>query len=98
MIKYSYTIHYSNKFKKSLKKVLKQGKNLDKLLDVVDKLANKEELEPRYKNHKLINDKYYKNCGECHIEPDWLLIYQYEEDKLILLLVNTGSHSDVLNN
>ena len=97
MTKYSYTVHYSNKFKKSLKKVLKQGKNLDKLLDIVDKLANKEELEPRYNNHQLINDKYYKNCGECHIEPDWLLVYQYNEDKLILLLVNTGSHSEIFN-
>ena len=97
MTKYCYTVHYSNKFKKSLKKVLKQGKSLDKLLDIVDKLANKEELEPRYKNHRLIDDKYYKNCGECHIEPDWLLVYQYNEDELILLLVNTGSHSEVLN-
>lgn len=97
MTKYSYTVYYSNKFKKSLKKVLKQGKDLNKLLDVVDKLANKEELEPRYKNHKLMNDKYYKNCGECHIEPDWLLVYQYDEDKLIILLVNTGSHSEILN-
>ena len=46
MIKYSYIVHYSNKFKKSLKRVLKQGKSLDKLLDIVDKLANKQELEP----------------------------------------------------
>lgn len=97
MTKYSYTVHYSNKFKKSLKSALKQGKDIDKLLDIVDKLANKEELEPKYRNHKLVNDKYYKNCGECHIEPDWLLVYQYNENELILLLVNTGSHSEVLN-
>ena len=63
----------------------------------MDKLANKEELEPRYRNHRLIDDKYYKNCGECHIEPDWLLVYQYSDEKLILLLVNTGSHSEVLS-
>ena len=43
----------------------------------------------------LKDDKYYKNCGECHIEPDWLLVYQYYEDELILVLVNTGSHSDL---
>lgn len=97
MTKYSYTVYYSSKFKKSLKKVLKQGKNVDKLLDVVDKLANKEELDLKHKNHRLIDDKYYKNCGECHIEPDWLLVYRYDENKLILLLVNTGSHSEVLN-
>lgn len=43
----------------------------------------------------LTNSKYYKNCGECHIEPDWLLIYKYSNDELILLLVATGSHSEL---
>lgn len=96
MTNYKYRVNYSSKFKKNLKKILKQGKDINKLLDVVDKLANKEELEPRYRNHRLIDDKYYKNCGELHIEPDWLLVYQYSDD-VILLLVNTGSHSEVLN-
>ena len=95
MTSYEYNVQYSNKFKKSLKKVTKQGKNIDKLLDVVDKLAIKEELEPKYKDHQLVNDKMYKNCRECHIEPDWLLVYRYNENELILLLVNTGSHSEV---
>ena len=95
MISYKYNVQYSNKFKKSLKKVTKQGKNIDKLLDVVDKLAIKEELDPKYKDHQLVNDKMYKNCRECHIEPDWLLVYRYNENELILLLVNTGSHSEV---
>ncbi len=65
------------------------------MLDVVDKLACGKKLELKYKNHNLINDKYYKNCGECHIDPDWLLVYQYNNDKLILILVNTGSHSEL---
>ena len=95
MIKYKYKVFYSKKFKKNLKKMLKQGKNIEKLLDVVDKLALKEELNEKYKNHMLKDDKYYKNCSECHIEPDWLLVYQYYEDELILVLVNTGSHSDL---
>ncbi len=95
MIKYKYKVFYSKKFKKNLKKMLKQGKNIEKLLDVVDKLALKEELNEKYKNHMLKDDKYYKNCGECHIEPDWLLVYQYYEGELILVLVNTGSHSDL---
>ena len=82
-------------FKKSYKKLIKQQKNLEKLKEVVIKLANKEELEPKYHNHSLINNKYFKNCSECHIEPDWLLIYRYEEDELILLLIDTGSHSEV---
>ncbi len=95
MIDYKYKVFYSKKFKKNLKKMLKQGKNIEKLLDVVDKLALKEELNEKYKNHMLKDDKYYQNCGECHIEPDWLLIYQYYESDLILVLVNTGSHSDL---
>lgn len=95
MISYKYDVQYSAQFKKSLKKIIKQGKDIDKLLDVVDKLANKEELEARFKNHKLIKDKYYVDCYECHIEPDWLLVYKYNENELILLLVNTGSHSEV---
>ena len=90
-----YDVKYTSTFKKTLKKVAKQGKDIDKLFKIVEKLANKEELEPKYKNHNLIDDKYYKNCCECHIEPDWLLIYQYNEKELILLLVNTGSHSNL---
>ena len=55
--------------------MLKQGKDIKKIKEVVDKLANKEELNTRFRNHHLINDKYYKDCLECHIEPDWLLVY-----------------------
>ena len=90
-----YEIKYSNIFKKSLKKVVKQGKDIDKLFMIIEKLANKKELEPKYRYYNLINDKYYKNCGECHIESDWLLIYQYGAEELILLLVDTGSHSNL---
>ena len=97
MNSYKYNVFYSSKFKRDLKKVESQGKNVTKLFDVVDKLAIKEKLEPKYKNHILKNSKRYKNCFECHIEPDWLLVYQYLDDKLVLLLVNTGSHSEVFN-
>ncbi len=97
MTKYKYEVVYSNRFKKNLKKALKQGKDLNKLQVVVDKLAFREELEPKYKNHNLINDKYYTDCKECHIEPDWLLVYKYDNNELILLLINTGSHSEVFN-
>lgn len=90
-----YDVKYTSTFKKSLKKVAKQGKDIDKLFKIVEKLANKDELDAKYKNHNLIDDKYYKKCGECHIEPDWLLIYQYNNNELILLLVNTGSHSNL---
>lgn len=90
-------IDYTNKFKKQLKKISKQGKNVDELFYVVEKLANYESLEPKYRNHNLINDKIYKDCSECHINPDWLLVYKYIDNKLILLLVANGSHSEIFN-
>lgn len=93
----SYKVKYSKEFKKSLKKVIKQGKDIDKLLDVVNLLSKKEDMDPKYRDHALLNDKRFKNCRDCHIEPDWLLIYKYLDDEIILLLVNTGSHSEVLN-
>lgn len=90
-----YKVKYTSSFKKSLKKILKQGKDYNKLKAVITKLANKEELEEKYRNHQLSNDKDYVNCKECHVEPDWLLIYKYQEETLILLLVDTGSHSEL---
>lgn len=80
---------------KIIKKIKKQNKVLDELLDIIDKLSIKEELDPKYSNHKLIDNKYYKDCFECHIKPDWLLVYQYIDDKLLLLIINTGSHSEI---
>ena len=62
---------------------------------IITKLANLEELEPKYRNHHLINDKIYKDCNECHLKPDWLLVYKYIDDKLVLLLFATGTHSDL---
>ena len=75
MTKYKYEVIFSAKFKKSLRKIIKQGKDINKLEPIILNLANKEKLEAKYKNHNLTNDKYYQNCSECHIEPDWLLIY-----------------------
>ena len=92
-----YGIITSNKFNKQLKKIIKQGKKIEKLSIVVKKLANGETLEPKYKDHALNDTKYYKNCRECHIEPDWLLVYKYNNDKIILYLVETGSHLDLFN-
>ena len=76
---------------------LRQNKDINKLIEVLEILANGEELDPKYKNHKLINDKIFKDCNECHISPDWLLIYKYKDNELILLLFATGSHSDLFN-
>ena len=60
-------------------------------------LANKEPLDMKYKDHQLIDDKTYKNCRECHITTDWLLIYKYEDEILVLVLFATGRHSELLN-
>lgn len=90
-----YQIKFTSSFKKSLKKVLKQGKEFKKIKTIIVKLANKEELEIKYKNYELNDNKIFKNCKECHVEPDWLLVYKYYENDLILLLVETGSHSEI---
>ena len=92
-----YELKDLTKFKKQLKKAVKQGRDINKLINVLKFLANGEKLESKYKDHALINDKYFKDCRECHIEPDWLLVYHYENDTLILILVSTGSHSEVLD-
>ena len=90
-----YEVVFSTNFKRQYKRIKKQSKNMDKLFEVIDKLAKGKVLSFKHKDHSLINDKYYKDCRECHIEPDWLLIYQYQEERLILLLLATGSHSEL---
>ena len=65
--------------------------------DTVELLASGAELLPKYKDHALYNDKKFNDCRDCHIEPDWVLIYKYLKDDIVLLLVDTGSHSEVLN-
>jgi mRNA interferase YafQ len=67
--------------------------SLNILKKVIDMLANDEILPDKYRDHLLIGN--YKGKHECHLEPDWLLIYEYLEDKLILFLTRTGSHSDL---
>ena len=62
---------------------------------VVNKLANDEELGVKNRDHALINNLRFKNCREYHIEPDWLLVYKKDNNKLILFLIETGTHSDL---
>jgi addiction module toxin, RelE/StbE family len=92
-----YHVQYTSRFKKEYKKVIKQGKNKEKFLEVLNKIANGEELETKYRNHKLINNNIFKDCYECHISPDWLLVYIVQDGKLVLVLFTTGSHSDLFN-
>lgn len=83
----------SNKFKKDLSQAAKRGFNLNLLNDVVTMLANGETLDPKYKDHPLIGD--YEDFRECHIKPDWLLIYRIDDEELELYLFRTGTHSDL---
>ena len=88
-------VKFSNRFKSDLKLAKKQNKNLDKLFLIIEKLANLEKLDDKYKDHLLIGE--YKGLSECHIEPDWLLIYYVENNTLILVLSRLGSHSDLFS-
>lgn len=88
-----YTVKFTTQFKKDLKLSKKQNKDIDKLFAVVDILANGEALDAKFKDHNLAGA--YKGCRECHIEPDWLLIYEIVDDVLVLLLSRLGSHSDL---
>ena len=90
-----YSVEYTSRFKKQFSKIKSQGKDLSKLYRVIELLANGESLDYKCRNHKLINNKKYIDCYECHIEPDWLLIYKYDHDELILLLFETGTHSEL---
>ena len=88
-----YELFYTNRFKKDLKKCLKRGLNTTLIEEVLDLLQQEGVLPTKYKPHKLKGK--YKGCWECHIQPDWLLVWQQDDEKLILLLLNTGSHSDI---
>lgn len=88
-------IKFTNQFNKDVKLAKKQGKNLDKLFKVVDDLAQGKTLDEKYHDHSLGGN--YARCRECHIEPDWLLIYSVQNKTLILTLIRIGSHSDLFS-
>ena len=90
-----YQIAYTNKMKKDVKLMKKRGKDISKLITVLNLLAEGEKMPLQYKDHQLTGN--LKDFRECHIEPDWLLVYQYQDEKLVLMLIATGSHSEVLN-
>ncbi len=83
----------SGQFRKDLRLAQKRGFNLNKLKTVIDALAGGETLEPKYRDHALTGD--YAGFRECHIQPDWLLIYQVDGERLFLFLTRTGTHSDL---
>lgn len=88
-----YLLRPSSRFQKDLKRLQKRGYDLDLLSAVIKKLATGEPLPPKNRDHPLVGD--YSGCRECHIAPDWLLVYEIDGDALILYLTRTGTHSDL---
>jgi mRNA interferase YafQ len=82
---------YKNKFKKDLDRVKRRGKNLNKLTEVMEHLIDQHPLDKKYLDHSLKGD--YADCRECHIEPDWLLIYLIDGNSIIF--IRTGTHADL---
>ena len=88
-----YDVQFTDQFKKDVKLAKKQNKDLNKLFEAIDILANGGTLEARYRDHSLTGN--YQGVRECHIEPDWLLIYEIRNDVLVLMLYRLGGHSEL---
>ena len=84
-------IRRTSLFKRDVKRLQRQGKKLEKLKRVLETLVEGEPLAAKYRDHVLVGQ--YKGTRECHIEPDWLLIYELTETEIVL--IRTGSHSDL---
>ena len=91
----TYGLRRSSQFKKDFKLCIKRGLDINEFKVVLSLLQNGSTLPEKYLDHPLRPSKQYKNCRELHIEPDWLLIYKYSNENVILYLVRTGSHSDL---
>ena len=87
------TIKYQTAFKRDYKRIKKRGYDLRLLEQVIALLAEGQELPASYRDHALTGD--YSGCRECHIAPDWLLVYEVLQDELLLYLTRTGTHSDL---
>jgi len=88
-----YGVRQTARFRKSVKKMLKRGKDREKLRKVVEMLAMGETLPAQYRDHALTGDLI--GLRDCHIENDWVLLYEIRGDLLILTLADTGTHSDL---
>ena len=87
------TIKYHTMFKKDFKRLKKRGYDISRLEKIVELLANEVPLPEQFKDHNLSGN--YNGFRECHIAPDWLLVYQVNNNELVLVLSRTGSHSDL---
>ena len=87
------TIKYQTAFKRDYKRIVRRGYDTRLLEEVIEMLAEQKPLPEKFRDHDLTGN--YKGCRECHILPDWLLVYEVNNDELILYLIRTGSHSDL---
>jgi len=87
------TIRYSAQFKKDYKIIKKRGYDIRLLVEVLEILSSEYPLSPKHRDHALVGD--YKGHRECHVTPDWLLIYKIKDGELVLELTRTGTHSDL---
>lgn len=85
---------YSNKFKKELKLSVKRGKNIENVKEIIYLLANDIPLGTKYRPH-ILSGKNFKNCWECHIEADLLLVYEYDKFGMCILIHRLGTHADL---
>lgn len=88
-----YTVKFTTQFKKDYKLAKRRGMNMDLLNKAIDLLANGESLPEKFHDHSLSGN--WVGHRECHLQPDWLLVYYYEDDVLVLTLSRTGSHCDL---
>ena len=88
-----FTIKPTTRFQKDVKRAQKRGYDMALLTDIIKKLASGEALSAKNRDHALTGN--YAGCRECHITPDWLVIYEIEEQQLFLYLTRTGTHSDL---
>ena len=88
-----YTIRPSTRFQKDVKRVQKRGYDIGLMIEVIRKLVDGEELPPKYCDHDLSGN--FVGCRECHIQPDWLMIYEVDDSQLFLYLIRTGTYSDI---
>lgn len=90
-----YKLNYSNRFRKSLKKCYKRGLDIEALREAIRILETRGHLPEKYKAHKLSGN--FAGIWECHIQPDWLLLWEQNDTELTLLMVDTGTHSDLFS-
>lgn len=88
-----YELKKTSQFKSSLKLARKRGLDISLLEEIIEKLRTDQILEQKYHNHELTGN--FKGIWECHVKPDWLLLYFKDNDVLTLTLVDTGTHSDI---